>query len=69
MWALTILLTQVVTASRHGPEFTGRFEANHLLHGAIAGLSAEDLLDTRITGQGRWELLYTKDRCKKQPDR
>lgn len=52
-----------------GLGFTGRFEANHLLHGAIAGLSAGGPLDKRITGQGRWELLYIKDRCKKQPDR
>ena len=37
--------------------FAGRFEAGHQIHDAIAGLSPGDPLDTRITGQGRWELL------------
>ncbi len=37
--------------------FAGRFKAHHPLHGVITGLSPGDPLDTRITGQGRWELL------------
>ena len=37
--------------------FAGRFEAGHQIHDAIAGLSPGAPLDTRITGQGRWELL------------
>ena len=37
--------------------FAGRRSARDPLHRAIAGLSPGDPLDTRITSQGRWELL------------
>ncbi len=37
--------------------FAGRFEAGHKIHGAIAALSPGDPLRSRITTQGRWELL------------
>ncbi len=37
--------------------FAGRFRPSHPLHRTIAGLSPGDPLETRITSQGRWELL------------
>ena len=37
--------------------FAGRRHIRHLIHLAIADLSAGDPLRTRITEQGRWELL------------
>ena len=37
--------------------FAGRREAYHPIHRAIAALSTGDPLETRIIGQGRWELL------------
>ena len=37
--------------------FVGRFSTNHPIHRAIAELSPGDPLETRITGQERWELL------------
>ena len=37
--------------------FAGRREACHPIHRAISALSAGDPLETRIIGQGRWELL------------
>ena len=37
--------------------FAGRFSTNHPIHRTIAELSPGDPLETRITGQERWELL------------
>ena len=36
--------------------FAGRFNASHPLHRALAGLSPDAPLETRISDQGRWEL-------------
>ena len=37
--------------------FAGRREARHPIHRAISALSTGDPLESRIIGQGRWELL------------
>ncbi len=36
--------------------FSGRCRAGHHVHGAIAALSADDPLDLRMSGSGRWEV-------------
>lgn len=40
--------------------FAGRRNAEHLVHRTIAALSPGDLLKTRVSGDGRWELLNPK---------
>ena len=37
--------------------FAGRFICRNPIHGVVAGLSPGDPLETRVTDQGRWELL------------